>query len=143
SLLNVLSYHFIPFCFKIQQFAQLLYCKFVSGTCQFMPDRFTVYIEMGNKGIISLEVFILPNPYLCPNWKTNHSRFNIIEQVAKPVKIDPQTGEVIESYTNAAATICRKTYEGPRYRVQCASCGPVEVEENFIKYATYTPKNAH
>ncbi len=108
-----------------------------------MPDRFTAYIERVNKGIIGLEVFILPNPYLCPNCKTNHSRFNIIEQVAKPVKLDPQTGEVIESYTNGDAGIFHKIYEGPKYRVQCASCGLVEVEENFIKYATYNQKNAH
>lgn len=83
----------------------------------------------------------MSHPYLCPNCKTNHSRFNIIEQVATPVKLHPQTGELVESYTNGNAGVFHKTYDGPNCRVQCASCGLVETEENFIKYAEYNQKN--
>lgn len=102
-----------------------------------------VCIGAEDKGIIGMEVFILPSPYLCPNCKTNHSRFNIIEQVALPVKLHPQTGEVMESYSNEDAGVFHKTYDGPQYRVQCASCGLVEVEDTFIKYAVYNQKNVH
>lgn len=39
-------------------------------------------------------------PMLCPSCKTNRTRFNILEQQVKPVKINPQTGQVEEEYTN-------------------------------------------
>ncbi len=85
----------------------------------------------------------MSNPYLCPNCKTNHSRFNIIEQIAKPVKLDPQTGKVMDEYINGDAGIFHKTYDGPKYRVQCASCGLVETEESFVKYAEYNQRTKH
>ncbi|WP_240376711.1 DNA alkylation repair protein [Bacillus piscicola] len=74
--------------------------------------------------------------YCCPNCKTNRSRFNIIEQTAHAVKLDPQTGEVMERFENSEDPGPLHTlYQGPERRIQCAVCGLIENELMFIKFA--------
>lgn len=77
----------------------------------------------------------MSNPYLCPNCKTNRSRFNLIQQMATPVKIDPKSGDIIEQYQNSDAGPFHMTYQGPELKVQCAACGLIEDEQMFIKRA--------
>lgn len=76
----------------------------------------------------------MSTPYCCPNCKTNRSRFNIIQQVVLPVRLDPQTGNVIESYEEQDPGPFHTAYRGPDKRVQCGSCGLIEDETMFIKF---------
>ncbi|MDQ0228882.1 DNA alkylation repair protein [Metabacillus malikii] len=77
----------------------------------------------------------MSTPYLCPNCKTNRSRFNIIEQHAKSVKLNPQTGEILEELDQLALGPLHVPYRGPNYKIQCGICGLIEEELSFIKHA--------
>jgi hypothetical protein len=73
-------------------------------------------------------------PYRCPNCKTNKSRFNLIKQLPQSVKIDPNTGSIVEEYAEEQLTPFHMAYKGPELRVQCAACGLIEDEKTFIKF---------
>ncbi|MGM8211320.1 DNA alkylation repair protein [Virgibacillus sp. W0430] len=75
--------------------------------------------------------------YRCPNCKTNRTRFNIIEQVDRSVKLDPHSGDIITEFTSNNMDPFHMAYNGPKYRIQCGACGLIENEHTFIKYASY------
>ncbi|MCU9613611.1 DNA alkylation repair protein [Caldibacillus lycopersici] len=76
----------------------------------------------------------MTTPYRCPNCKTNKTRFNIIKQMAESVKLDPQTGEVLQTYDEATLEPFHMPYRGPEYKIQCGVCGLVESETMFAKF---------
>lgn len=82
----------------------------------------------------------MSSPYLCPNCKTNKTRFNIIEQNARPVKMDPHSGEITEELSNDNLDAFHLAYRGAPYRVQCGVCGLIEDEQSFIKRAEHHAK---
>lgn len=51
------------------------------------------------------------------------------------VKLHPQTGEIVQQYTNETLEPFHLTYNGPSVKVQCGSCGLIEDEQRFIKLA--------
>lgn len=77
---------------------------------------------------------MMTTPYRCPNCRTNRSRFNIIRQVSQSVKLDPQSGEIVQEFTNGQLDPFHIPYKGPEYRIQCGSCGLVEDEKTFVKF---------
>lgn len=69
--------------------------------------------------------------YACPTCQAR-SRFHLIQQVHSPIKMNVQTGEM--EFLEQLDPF-HLPYQGPDYRVQCASCGTIEDEIRFIKMA--------
>ncbi len=69
--------------------------------------------------------------YACPNCSAK-SRFNRIDQIATPIKLDVQTGDVQEL---TQLDPFHLPYNGPTIRIQCATCGLIEDELRFLKMA--------
>jgi len=76
----------------------------------------------------------MSSPYCCPNCKTNRSRFNLIKQVPRSIKMDPSSGNIIEEYSSENLSPFHISYNGPDYKVQCGACGLIEDERTFIKF---------
>ncbi|CAH0347327.1 MULTISPECIES: DNA alkylation repair protein [unclassified Bacillus (in: firmicutes)] len=72
--------------------------------------------------------------YRCPNCKTNKMRFNLIQQVSTPVKKDPNSGDIVQQYTNETLDPFHIPYKGPDVRVQCGTCGLIEDEKTFAAF---------
>ncbi|UTR04646.1 DNA alkylation repair protein [Alkalihalobacillus sp. LMS6] len=77
--------------------------------------------------------------YLCPKCKTNRTRFHQIDQAALPVKLDPRSGEIVETFEEETLTPIHMHYNGPAIRIQCGACGLNEAEETFIAFAKNSP----
>ena len=75
----------------------------------------------------------MSTPYLCPNCKSNRTRFNIIEQHVKSVKLDPQ--QKVEELEQSSLDPFHISYKGPQYKIQCGICGSIEDELSFVKRA--------
>jgi hypothetical protein len=73
-------------------------------------------------------------PYACPNCK-NKMRFHILDQVPMSVKLNPQTGEIIDNLLN---DLMAQPYKGEARNVQCALCGLNGGESLFVKAAQRT-----
>ncbi|MEL3973611.1 DNA alkylation repair protein [Rossellomorea oryzaecorticis] len=80
----------------------------------------------------------MTTPYRCPNCRTNRTRFNIIQQVPQSVKMDPQSGQVVQQYEEGNLDPFHLAYNGPELKVQCAACGLVEDEMTFKKFGEST-----
>ncbi|WP_338469532.1 DNA alkylation repair protein [Niallia sp. XMNu-256] len=76
----------------------------------------------------------MTTPYRCPNCRTNKSRFNLIKQVPHSVKLDPNSGNILEEYSEDTLSPFHLAYKGPELKVQCAACGLIEEEKTFIKF---------
>lgn len=77
----------------------------------------------------------MTTPYLCPACKSNRTRFAIIEQVPQYVKMDPQSGEIVEEYSSGTLDAFHLPYQGSVRRIQCGACGLTEDEQTFIAMA--------
>jgi hypothetical protein len=69
-------------------------------------------------------------PYACPSCR-NKSRFHIMDQNPVAVKLDAQTGDILE-YVDANDPL-HIPYRGETRRIQCAVCGVTDSEQVFAK----------
>lgn len=76
----------------------------------------------------------MTTPYRCPNCKTNKTRFNLIKQIPQFVKMDPNTGNVMEEFSEEELSPFHMAYRGPELKVQCGACGLIEDEKTFVKF---------
>ncbi len=53
------------------------------------------------------------------------------------MKMDAQTGEIVETYETNQVETFHIMYQGPKFKIQCAACGVIEDETTFIQYAQY------
>lgn len=97
-----------------------------------------IVIKNDISGTLSSGGMLMNSPYHCPNCKTNKTRFNIIEQHPRIVKLDAHTGDVISEHTPDNIEPFHMVYKGPSMKVQCGVCGLLEDENMFVKYAHYT-----
>jgi len=72
------------------------------------------------------------DPYACPNCR-NKMRFHILDQQPVSVKLNPQTGEILD-YLDANDPMANP-YRGEARNVQCAVCGLNGGEAVFVKAA--------
>ncbi|HET7579459.1 MAG TPA: DNA alkylation repair protein [Bacillales bacterium] len=79
-------------------------------------------------------------PYLCPSCNSNRTWFNKIEQLDTTVKMDPQTGEVVEEFSDSSLPPFVFPYKGAQYKIQCGICGLIGDENQFIKNAQHQSK---
>lgn len=79
----------------------------------------------------------MSTPYRCPNCKTNRTRFNMITQVPQSVKLNPQSGEIVQQYTSDELEPFHLPYRGPELKIQCATCGLIEDEKTFAKFGEH------
>ncbi len=82
----------------------------------------------------------MSNPYLCPTCKSNRMRFTIIDQNPRYVRLDPQTGEIVNELAPDQLDMFHQPYKGDMYLIQCGICGTVESEERFVKMAQHAHK---
>jgi hypothetical protein len=79
-------------------------------------------------------------PFLCPQCKTNRTRFNLIEQHAFPVKLDALTGELEKDYRHEPfADPLHATYHGVNCLIQCGTCSYIGEEITYVKAAQLIP----
>ncbi|KZE44761.1 hypothetical protein AV540_23195 [Brevibacillus parabrevis] len=79
----------------------------------------------------------MTKPMLCPTCKSNRMRFTIIEQVPRYMRLDPQTGEIVQQLSSEELDIFHQPYKGDSYMIQCGVCGTTESEERFVKMAEH------
>jgi hypothetical protein len=77
----------------------------------------------------------MSTPYLCPACKSNRTRFGIIDQVPRYVKMDPHSGEITQEYERDELDAFHMPYMGSGRRIQCGACGLTEDEQTFIAMA--------
>lgn len=84
----------------------------------------------------------MDEPYLCPGCNSNRTWFNKIKQLDTSVKLNPETGEIVEDFSDGELPPFVFPYNGPEYKIQCGICGLVGEESMFVKSAEHHPRTA-